>query len=263
MDLHLKGKVIFVTGGFKGIGRGIALTLAREGAVPVVLNRKDGVEDEFRAEISQITDTFEMYFIDLNDTDAIAPIVEEVAAKYGHIDGIVNNAGRNDNLELETTSWREFEQSLHGNLTHYFELVHQACPYLKASHGSIVNIGSKVALTGQGKTTAYAAAKGAILGLTREWAAALVEDSVRVNAIIVAEAWTPLYAKWIQTFGDEEEQAARLALITDKIPLEHRMTTVDEIADTCAFLLSDRSSHTTGQWVNVDGGYVNLDRALG
>ena len=262
MDLHLEDKVVFVTGGFKGIGKGIVMELAREGAVPVVLNRKDGVEDEFRAELSQITDTFEMYYIDLADTDAIAPIVEEVAAKYGHIDGIVNNAGRNDNLDLESTSWRAFEESLHGNLTHYFELVHQAVPYLKASQGSVVNIASKVALTGQGKTTAYAAAKGAILGLTREWAAALVHDNVRVNAIVVAEAWTPLYAKWIKSFGDEQAQQERLALITDKIPLGHRMTSVEEIADTCCFLLSDRASHTTGQWLNVDGGYVNLDRAL-
>lgn len=262
MDLHLDGKVVFVTGGFKGIGKGIVMELAREGAIPVVLNRKDGVEDEFRMELSQLTDTFEMYYIDLTDTDAIAPIVEEVAAKYGHIDGIVNNAGRNDNLDLESTSWRAFEESLHGNLTHYFELVHSAVPYLKASQGSVVNIASKVALTGQGKTTAYAAAKGAILGLTREWAAALVQDNVRVNAIVVAEAWTPLYAKWIKSFGDEQAQQERLSLITDKIPLGHRMTSVEEIADTCCFLLSDRSSHTTGQWLNVDGGYVNLDRAL-
>ena len=152
MDLHLEGKVVFVTGGFKGIGKGIALQLAREGAVPVVLNRKDGVEDEFRAEISEITKTFEMYYIDLNDTDAIAPIVEEVYKKYGHIDGVVNNAGRNDNLELETLEWRDFEKSLHGNLTHYFELVHCCCPYLKESKGSIVNIASKVALTGDRKS---------------------------------------------------------------------------------------------------------------
>lgn len=262
MDLHFQDKVIFVTGGFKGIGKGISLQLAREGAIPIVLNRKDGVEDEFKQEISKITSTFEVYYIDLNDTDGIKPIVEDVYKKYGHIDGVVNNAGRNDNLELETLDWHDFEKSIHGNLTHYFELVHCCCPYLKESKGSIVNIASKVALTGQGKTTAYAAAKGAILGLTREWAAALVKDSVRVNAIVVAEAWTPLYANWIKTFGDEKAQQERLSLITDRIPLEHRMTSCEEIADTCAFLLSDRSSHTTGQWCNVDGGYVNLDRAL-
>ena len=156
MDLHLKDKVVFVTGGFKGIGKGIVFQLAREGAVPVVLNRKDGVEDEFVAELKEVADRFEVYFIDLNDDDAIKPIVDEVYAKYGHIDGVVNNAGKNDNKDVETTTWREFEESIHGNLTHYYELVHECCPYLKESKGAIVNISSKTALTGQGKTSAYA-----------------------------------------------------------------------------------------------------------
>lgn len=262
MDLHLEGKVFIVTGGFKGIGKGIALQLAREGAIPVVINRSDNALEEFRRDIERYTDRYDIHLLDLNDTDRIAPIVEETYRKWGHIDGIVNNAGVNDNKDLETTSWREFEQSIHGNLTHYYELVHAAVAHLKESHGAIVNISSKTALTGQGKTSAYAAAKGAILGLTREWAAALVDDGVRVNAIVVAECWTPLYANWIKTFGDEAAQQARLSLITDKIPLGHRMTGVEEIGDTAAFLLSDRASHTTGQWVFVDGGYVHLDRAL-
>lgn len=262
MDLKLDGKVIIVTGGFKGIGKGIVLRLAQEGAIPVVVNRPNSAQAAFEEELAAITDTYSIYAIDLNDTDAIKPMVEDVVATYGHIDGVVNNAGRNDNLDLETTTWQQFEESLHGNLTHYFELVHEAVPYLKQSQGAIVNIASKVALTGQGKTSAYAAAKGAILGLTREWAAALVGDGVRVNAIVVSECWTPLYAEWIKTFGDEEAQKARLSVITDKIPLEHRMTTTEEIGNEAAFLLSDRSSHTTGQWVFVDGGYVHLDRAL-
>lgn len=113
-----------------------------------------------------------------------------------------------------------------------------------------------------GKTSAYAAAKGAMLALTREWAAALAPSGVRVNTIVVAEAWTPLYEKWIQSFGDEKAQKEHLEEITSRIPLGHRMTTIDEIADTAAFLLSPRSSHTTGQWVHVDGGYVHLDRIL-
>ena len=92
---------------------------------------------------------------------------------------------------------------------------------------------------------------------------ALAPDEVRVNAVVVAEAWTPLYAQWIKTFGDEQAQREQLAKITDRIPLGHRMTETSEIADTVAFLLSDRSSHTTGQWVFPDGGYVHLDRALG
>ncbi len=262
MDLHLEDKVFIITGGFKGIGEGITLQLAREGARVVVLNLPNDGEQEFKEAIGKITDKCDIYRIDLRDTDDIAPIIEEVHSKYGHIDGIVNNAGVNDNKALETTSWREFEQSVHGNLTHYYEMVHASCACLKESHGAVVNITSKTALTGQGKTSAYAAAKGGILGLTREWAAALVADRVRVNAIVVSECWTPLYADWIKTFGDKEAQDARLKVITDKIPLEHRMTTTEEIGNTAAFLLSDRASHTAGQWVFADGGYVHLDRAL-
>jgi 3-oxoacyl-[acyl-carrier protein] reductase/L-fucose dehydrogenase len=262
MDLHLQDKVIIVTGGFKGIGNGIVKQLVEEGAIVEILNRADAREDEVRAELDKMGAKYDIYIIDLNNTDEIKPIVEDIHSKYGHIDGVVNNAGKNDNLALETTSWQDFEESIHGNLTHYYETVHAAVEYLKESKGAVVNISSKTALTGQGKTSAYAAAKGAILGLTREWAAALVKDSVRVNAIVVSEAWTPLYADWIKTFGDEEAQQARLRVITDKIPLEHRMTKTSEIANEAAFLLSDRSSHTTGQWVFVDGGYVHLDRAL-
>ncbi|MFC0266138.1 SDR family oxidoreductase [Alloscardovia macacae] len=262
MDLHLSGKVILVTGGFKGIGRAIALRLAEEGAIPVVLNRSDGAEEDFRQAMEEITTTYDVYLIDLNNADEIGPLVQDVLRKYGHIDGVVNNAGRNDGLSLETTSWRDFEASLHGNLTHYYELVHQCVGALKESQGSIVNVGSKTAVTGQGKTSAYAAAKGAILALTREWAAALAADNVRANAVVIAESWTPLYAQWIRSFGDEEAQKAQLEKITRSIPLGHRMTSTEEIADTVVFLLSDRSSHTTGQWIYPDGGYVHLDRAL-
>lgn len=262
MDLNLKDKVVIVTGGFKGIGRAISLALAKEGAIPVVLNRKNNAAESFEQELKAITDKYSIYYIDLNNTEEIKGIVEDVMKKYGRIYGVVNNAGRNDNLSLEDTSWQDFEKSIHNNLTHYYELVHEAVPYLKESKGAIVNITSKTALTGQGKTSAYAAAKGAILGLTREWAAALAKDQVRVNAVVVSEAWTPLYQEWIKTFGDEAAQKARLALITDNIPFEKRMTKPEEIADQTLFLLSERASHTTAQWVFTDGGYVHLDRAL-
>ena len=248
MDLHLDEKVFVVTGGMGGIGKAIVFALAREGAIPVILDRTP-LSADYKTEIEKLTANYAAYEIDLNDTDDIAGIIDAAYQRYGRIDGIVNNAGANDNKSLEETSWREFEQSLHSNLT-------------QDSAGAILNIGSKTALTGQGKTSAYAAAKGAILGLTREWAAALAPHGVRVNALDVAEAWTPLYEKWIKTFGDEEAQQKRLQLITDEIPLHNRMTTVEEIADTAVFLLSDRSSHTTGQWIHPDGGYVHLDRAL-
>ena len=122
-----------------------------------------------------------------------------------------------------------------------------------------MNIGSKVAETGQGNTSAYAASNGGRNALTREWAVELLKYGIRVNAVIVAECYTPLYEKWINSLSDP---ALKLSSITEKIPLEKRMTTAEEIANMVVFLLSGRSSHTTGQLIHVDGGYTHLDRAL-
>jgi L-fucose dehydrogenase len=132
-------------------------------------------------------------------------------------------------------------------------------PDLKKSKGSIVNISSKTAETGQGNTSGYAASNGGRNAMTREWAVELLKYGLRVNAVIVAECYTPLYDKWIKTLPNPEQ---KLKEITSKIPLGNRMTTSEEIADTVLFLLSEKSSHTTGQLIHVDGGYVHLDRAL-
>ena len=180
-------------------------------------------------------------------------------AKFGRIDGLVNNAGVNDGIGIENGSYEGFMESLHKNLVHYYLLVHHALPELKKSKGSIVNIGSKVAETGQGGTSAYAAANGGRNALTREWAVDLIKYGIRVNAVIVAESYTPLYDRWIKSLPDPEGE---LKKITDRIPFEKRMTTPEELGNMVAFLLSPKSSHTTGQLVHVDGGYVHLDRRI-
>ena len=152
------------------------------------------------------------------------------------------------------------KSSLRSNLLHYYSLAHFALPLLKAVRGSIVNISSKVALTGQGNTSAYAAAKGAQLALTREWAAELIHYGIRVNAVSPAEVLTPLYEAWV---GRQPDPKATLKNISALIPLEGRMTTVAEIAAAVVFLLSPKQSgHTTAQHIIVDGGYVHLDRLL-
>ena len=138
-------------------------------------------------------------------------------------------------------------------------MAHYSLPALKKSKGSIVNIGSKTSFTGQGGTSAYAAANGGRNALTREWAVELLPFSIRVNSIIVAECYTPLYQKWIKSFPNPEK---KLKEIESKIPLENRMTTTKEIGSAVAFLLSKKSSHTTGQLLFVDGGYTHLDRSL-
>ena len=185
--------------------------------------------------------------------------MNDVLQRAGRIDGLVNNAGVNDGVGLESGSYDAFMASLHKNVVHYYLLAHHALPELKKSKGAIVNISSKTAETGQGGTSAYAAANGGRNALTREWAVELLKYGIRVNAIVVAECWTPLYEKWIQTLPNPKE---KLETIVKKIPLENRMTTAEEIANTTVFLLSPCSSHTTGQLIHVDGGYVHLDRAL-
>jgi L-fucose dehydrogenase len=257
MDLGLSQKVVIVTGGGAGIGGAITLTLAQEGAIPVVLGRSD-LEPAFAAKLEELAPASRFIRLELADDAACKAAIAETVSAYGRIDGLVNNAGVNDGVGLDAGP-AAFRASLDRNLIHYYTLVHHALPQLKAAQGAIVNISSKTALTGQGNTSAYTAAKGAQLSLTREWAAALRKDGVRVNAVIPAEVMTPLYEKWLATFDDPE---ARLAEITRRIPLGQRMTTAEEIADTVVFLLSRRASHTTGQWLFVDGGYTHLDRAL-
>lgn len=257
MDLGLQDKVVVVTGGGAGIGGAITLGLAAEGAIPVVFGRSP-LTAEFAGRLNELAPRARFVQVDLTDDDACKVAVEEVVDVFGRIDHLVNNAGVNDSIGLEAGP-AAFRASLERNLIHYYTLAHHCLPWLKASRGSIVNISSKTALTGQGNTSGYCAAKGAQLSLTREWAAALREDGVRVNAVIPAEVMTPLYERWLQTFDDPD---ARLAEITRRIPLGRRMTKAEEIADTVIFLLSDRAGHTTGQWLFVDGGYTHLDRAL-
>ena len=260
MDLNLRDKVYIVTGGSKGIGEGISRAIAAEGGIVVIATRSAGaVTTDFIAELKAGgTDAYAI-FGDLQEVENCKKVIEDTIKKYGRIDGIVNNAGVNDGAGLESGP-TAFRKSINLNLFHYYDLVHYALPYLKESKGSIVNVSSKVALTGQGGTSGYAASKGAQLGLTREWAAELLPYSIRVNAVLPAEVMTPLYRKWLDsTF---ENPAKKEAAITKKIPFEHRMTTKEEMANMVAFLLSDKSSHTTGQFMSVDGGYLHLDRSL-
>jgi len=261
MDLELKDKVIMVTGG-AGMQGSIGSTIVRhvinEQGIPVFVDkhpRGQHIEEGLQKEGN------DCLFVqaDLTTSEGCKLAVEKTEEHYGRLDGLVNNLGVNDGVGFHNSTFDDFVESLKLNLVHFFAVTKAAIPLLRESEGPVVNIASKVAVTGQGGSSGYAAAKGGVLALTREWALDLREDRIRVNAVVIAESWTPGYQEWIRKFDNPE---ARKEQIDRKVPLEQRMTQPEEIADTVLFLLSPRSSHTTGQFVFVDGGYVHLDRAI-
>ena len=259
MDLNLAGKVIVVTGGAKGIGEATVSGCAAEGAIPVIVDRDSEAAAKLQTGLLTSGAESQVIIAEISTPQACADAVEQVLAKFGRIDALVNNAGVNDKVGLEHGSPENFVASLSRNLVHFYAFAHYALPALKKSRGSIVNISSKTAVTGQGGTSGYVAPKGAILALTREWAAELLPDGIRVNAVIPAEVQTPLYRQWLATFEDPQK---KLADIVAKIPLGRRMTTPAEIAAMVLFLISEQASHITAQHVFVDAGYTHLDRAL-
>lgn len=257
MDLEIKDKVVLVTGGAKGIGAAIVRAVSAEGAIPVIVDRDAEAGKKLRDELG--ASACEFVAADLLGAENCARAVEAAARARGRLDAVVNNAGINDGVGLERGSPEKFVESLGKNLLHYYNIVHYALPHLKKARGAIVNIASKTAVTGQGGTSGYVASKGAVLGLTREWAVELLGYGIRVNAVLPAEVMTPLYRQWLDTFPNPEE---KLKAIVARIPLEKRMTTAEEIASMVVFLISGKAGHITGQHLYVDGGYVHLDRAL-
>jgi len=259
MDLELKDKVVLITGGSNGIGAAMTRGSAGEGAIPVIVDVDSVAGNQLQSELRSEGKDCGFIAVDLVNAENCSRAVAETLRQFGRIDGLVNNAGVNDRIGLENGSPQKYIASLERNLLHFYNMAHFALPALKKSKGSIVNIASKTALTGQGGTSGYASAKGGILALTREWAVELLPYEIRVNAIVPSEVMTPLYKKWLATFSNPDE---KLNHIVSKIPLGKRITSAEEIASTALFLLSGRASHTTGQFLFVDGGYVHLDRAL-
>lgn len=255
MNLNLKDKVVIITGGAKGIGAGCVESFAAEGAIPVIVGRSPDVG---QALIEQCG-CGHMIAAELTSEEDCRRAIEETLEKFGRLDGIVHNAGINDGVSLRHSP-NDFLGSLQKNIFHVFTLTHYALDALIASKGFIINVSSKVADTGQGSTSGYAASKGAMNALTREWALDLAQYSIRVNTVVPAEVFTPLYENWVQTLDDPQKFIDEACA---RIPLDHRMTTSEEIANMVVFLASDRSAHTTGQVIYPDGGYVHLDRAYG
>ena len=235
MDLKLKNKIIIVSGGATGIGEGIVKTLAAEGAIPVIIDRNeiDNLKVVESIEFSGCK-CFQVV-AELTKPDACESSIQKIVKEFGEINGLVNNAGVTNSIELEHGNYEAFITTLHKNLTPYYLLAHYALPALKKSKGSIVNISFKTIETDRDNASPLVTGNRGRTALTREWALELLKYEIRVNAVIITEGWAPLHEKRINT-----------------LPI-----TSEEIANTVAFLLSEKSSHTTGQLI-----HAHLDRAL-
>ncbi len=258
MDLGLQGKVALVTGGASGIGAAAVQLFAQEGARVAIVDRDEPAGAALAAELTARDGKVLFVRTNLTQEADCRRAVDETVRAFSRLDIVVNNAGVNDGIGLDRAP-AEFMASLERNLFHVFAVTHFAALHLKAAKGAIVNVSSKVAVTGQGGTSGYAAAKGGINALTREWAVALAPDGVRVNCVVPAECLTPPYQKWFNSLPDP---AAAHVTLERLIPLGRRLTAPEEVAAAIVFLASPHSSHTTGQLLFVDGGYTHLDRAF-
>jgi L-fucose dehydrogenase len=253
MNLELTDRVALVSGGARGIGAATVRALAAEGARVMLVDRDAAAAEALARQVSGVAAVVG----DLSDPAVCDRAVSETVTRFGRLDILVNNAGVNDSVGLEASP-AEFLASLQRNLLPAFQLTHGARPHLVTARGAVVNVSSKVASTGQGRTSGYAAAKGALNALTREWAIALGKDGVRVNCVVPAECDSDQYQRWFNTQPDPAAARARVAAL---VPLGTRLTRPEEVADAIVWLASARSSHITGQFVFVDGGYTHLDRA--
>ncbi|HAB18164.1 MAG TPA: SDR family oxidoreductase [Verrucomicrobiota bacterium] len=253
MNLGLQDRVVLVTGGAQGIGAATVRAFAEEGAKVVLVDR----QVEAAAALAKERPAIHLIVGDLTEESLCTRAVNETVERFGQLDVLVNNAGVNDSVGLEASP-AQFMASLRLNLLPAYTLTHLARPHLIARRGAVINLSSKVASTGQGRTSGYAAAKGALNALTREWALALGAHGVRVNCVVPAECDSDQYRRWFASQPDPEVARARVAAL---VPFERRLTRPEEVADAIVWLASSRASHLTGQFLFVDGGYTHLDRA--
>ncbi|KRQ87868.1 3-oxoacyl-[acyl-carrier-protein] reductase FabG [Caloramator mitchellensis] len=244
----LRGKIAIITGAAKGIGRDIAIKLAKEGA-DVVINYRTCNDrlKELENTIKEIGREVLMVQADVSNFDETKVLVEKCIEKFGKIDILVNNAGiTRDNLIMRMTE-DDFDDVYKTNLKGAFNLIKHAIPYMiKQKNGRIINISSVIGLIGNAGQANYAAAKAGLIGLTKSVAKEVASRNITVNAV------APGYIKTDMTDKLPEKIKEKMM---EYIPLK-RFGETEDVANLVAFLASENAAYITGQVINVDGGMV-------
>ena len=244
----LKDKTALITGASRGIGKGIAVEFAKQGAnVAFTFNASVDAAKELEKELESYGVKAKGYQSNAAKFDAAQDLVKEVLNDFGSLQILINNAGiTKDNL-LMRISEEDFDKVIEVNLKSVFNLTKAVIrPMMKQREGSIINMSSVVGIKGNAGQTNYAASKAGILGFTKSVALELGSRNIRCNAIAPGFIETEMTAKLDEKTVDEWRKA---------IPLK-RGGSPEDVANACIFLASDMSTYITGQTLNVDGGML-------
>ncbi|HEY9577099.1 MAG TPA: SDR family oxidoreductase [Pseudobacillus sp.] len=248
--MRLEGKVAIVTGGAGGIGRGIALAMAKEGAHVAIVDVNEENGKKTLEEVNQLTEGM-LFIKDISVKENIEAIVSEIVSRFGKIDVLVNNAHASKNVPFTETTMEHFDLSFGTGFYPTFHFMKACYPELKKTKGKVINFASGAGLEGQVTQASYAAAKEAIRAISRVAANEWGPDGINVN-LISPIALTPGVEYW----RDHNKEA--YDDMVQKIPLRRLGDPEQDIGRTAVFLASDDANYITGQTIMVDGGTVKL-----
>ncbi|MFE7840461.1 SDR family NAD(P)-dependent oxidoreductase [Streptomyces sp. NPDC057474] len=245
--LRLSGKTALVTGGGQGVGRGIALALAAEGAAVVITGRTESTLEATAGEIAGRGGRTHTVLGDVGERDDVDRMVAETVREFGGLDVLVNNAQSSVRRRLEQTSYDDVELTYRSGPLAAFHAMQAALPHLKTSRGSVVNLGSSAAVQGEATFAAYAMAKEALRGLTKVAAREWGTYGIRVNVVCPA-ALSPAAEAYFADHPDKAES------VLAAIPLGRMGDPETDIGRAVAALVSDDMAYLTGATLMLEGG---------
>ena len=250
--MKFDSKVVIVTGGAQGIGRGCVEVFSEAGACVVILDRDHGAADTLAAQCNQKrADSAQAIVCDVADAAALQRAIKKAAQRWMRLDCLINNAGIHPaDTPLDNMPLAEAQHVFAVNFFSTYVASQAALPFLRKTRGTIINMSSMTAVLGQRNSTAYAASKGAQLSFTKALALEAAADGIRVNAVLPSNVDTPLMRAWANSLPDPEDALQRIAALQ---PLG-RMASPAEIGRVCLFLASEDASFITGQGIQADGG---------